>query len=70
MVFIKVYNLQEEVARNMEEPYAKLPRYFENEREEIRLLKYALNDIQVEKKEDEYILTITQRYREKDTMNN
>ena len=34
------------------------------------MLKYALNDIQVEKKEDEYILTITQRFGHRDTFNN
>lgn len=31
------------------------------------MLKYALNNIQVERKEDEYILTITQRFGHRDT---
>jgi hypothetical protein len=29
-----------------------------------------MNDISVERKEDDYVLTITERYREKDKMNN
>lgn len=43
---------------------------YEAQREEVRLLKYALNDISIEKREDEYILTITERYKNKDKMNN
>lgn len=43
---------------------------YEAQREEVRLLKYALNDISIERKEDEYILTITERYKTKDKMNN
>ena len=33
--------------------------HYETAREEVRLLKYALNDISVERREDEYVLTIT-----------
>lgn len=36
----------------------------------MRLLKYALNDISVERREDEYVLTITERFKGKDKMNN
>jgi hypothetical protein len=44
---------------------------FEAERQEIRLLKYALNSITVERSgENDYVLSITERFREKDQMNN
>ena len=42
----------------------------DREKQQLRLLKFAMNDISVERKEDDYVLTITERYREKDKMNN
>lgn len=66
LVFIKAYNLEDEAANGYEDREPKST-FFDSEREEIRLLKYALNDIHIDKKEEECILTITQRFKQKET---
>ena len=51
IVFIKAFNLHQDTEREVKEHRSDSLLFFEKEREEIRLLKYALNDINVEKKD-------------------
>lgn len=68
LVFIKAYHLEDDARAHR--PREERMREFDSQREEIRLLKYALNDISVQRRDNDFILTITQRFKEKDSMNN
>jgi hypothetical protein len=69
LVFIKAHQLEDDTRAHRPRGEERI-REFDSQREEIRLLKYALNDISVQRKDNDFILTITQRFKEKDSMNN